>query len=53
MTYRMASDQPRSNRGMVKARKRWRMCRAVLALEERALLSTIVVNNPRRHARRG
>ena len=32
--------------GTAEARKRWRMRPALLALEDRRLLSTIVVNNP-------
>ena len=39
-------DQRRNGRGTVGARKRWRMRPTLMALEDRKLLSTIVVNNP-------
>src|SRR5262249_61873967 len=48
MTYNFASDQRRVGRGTVagRQRRRWRMRPELLALEDRRLLSTIVVNNP-------
>ena len=48
MRSNSASDQRRSGRGTVEGRnrRRWRMRPALLVLEERTLLSTIVVNNP-------
>ncbi len=47
MTYNLASDQRRGRRGTVSGRQRprWRMQPTLLALEDRRLLSTIVVNN--------
>ena len=48
MKYNLTSDPRRSRRGTVEARKRrrWRMQPTLMALEDRRLLSTIVVNNP-------
>jgi hypothetical protein len=46
MIYNRASDQRRSGRGTVEARKRRRMRPTLSALEDRRLLSSIVVNNP-------
>ena len=46
MSYFRASDQRRSGRGTVETRKRRPMQPTLLPLEDRKLLSTIVVNNP-------
>ena len=48
MKFNLASDPRRGRRGTAAARKRrrWRLQPTVLALEDRRLLSTIVVNNP-------
>ena len=46
MSHNEASDQRRGGRGTVEARKRRRMRPTLMALEDRRLLSTIVVNNP-------
>ena len=46
MSHNVARDQRRDGRGTVEARRRRRMRPTLLALEDRRLLSTIVVNNP-------
>jgi fibronectin-binding autotransporter adhesin len=48
MIYKRANDERTSGRGSValRRRQRWLMRPTLLALEQRALLSTIVVNNP-------
>ena len=46
MSRNAARDQRRGGRGTVEGRKRRRMRPTLLALEDRRLLSTIVVNNP-------
>src|SRR5271167_2462736 len=48
MSHHLPGDQPRRGRRAVAGRrlKRWRLRPTLLALEERSLLSTIVVNNP-------
>src|SRR5271169_6111209 len=48
MSHNLASDQRRGWRGTVAGwqRQRWRMRPTLIALEDRRLLSTIVVNNP-------
>ena len=48
MSHNEARDQRRCGRGTVEGRQRqrWRMQPTLLALEDRRLLSTIVVNNP-------
>ena len=46
MSHNLARDQRRGRRGTVEGRKRWRMRPTLMALEDRRLLSTIVVNNP-------
>ena len=46
MSHNSARDQRRGGRGTVEGRKRWRMRPTLMALEDRRLLSTIVVNNP-------
>ena len=46
MIHNRASDQRKSERGTFEARKRRRMQPTLLALEDRKLLSTIIVNNP-------
>ena len=46
MSHNVARDQRRGGRGTVEARRRRRMWPTLLALEDRRLLSTIVVNNP-------
>src|SRR3954468_16768604 len=45
MSPKLVSDRRRGGRGTVETRKRRRMRPTLLALEERSLLSTIVVNN--------
>ena len=52
MSYNRASDQRSSGRGTVEARKRRRMQPTLLALEDRRLLSTFIVNNTTDTARR-
>jgi predicted outer membrane repeat protein len=46
MSHNVARDQRRGGRGTVEARRRRRLRPTLLALEDRRLLSTIVVNNP-------
>src|SRR6516162_6995265 len=46
MSHNRASDQRRSRRSPVEARKRRRMQPALMALEDRKPLSSIIVNNP-------
>ena len=46
MSYTLMGDQRRGGRGTFHGRQRWRMRPTLLELEARALLSTIVVNNP-------
>ena len=46
MSHNSSRDLRRGGRGTVAGRKWWRMRPTVLALEDRSLLSTIVVNNP-------
>ena len=46
MGYNLIGDQRRGGRGTFRGRQRWRIRPALLELEGRALLSTIVVNNP-------
>jgi hypothetical protein len=46
VNYFRVSDQRRSGRRTVKARKRWLMQPTLLVLEDRKLLSSIIVNNP-------
>ena len=48
MSHNLARDQRRGGRGTVagRQRQRWRMRPTLMALEDRRLLSTIVVNNP-------
>ena len=46
MGYNLTGDQRRGGRGTLHGRRRWRLRPALLELEGRALLSTIVVNNP-------
>jgi hypothetical protein len=48
MRSNRVSDPRRGERGTVAGRhgQRWRMRRTLMALEDRRLLSTIVVNNP-------
>ena len=46
MSHILKRDQRRGGRGRFHGRQRWRMRPTFLELEGRALLSTIVVNNP-------
>ncbi len=46
MSHNWIGDQRRGGRGTFHGRQRWRMRPTFLELEGRALLSTIVVNNP-------
>jgi hypothetical protein len=46
MGYNLVGDQRRGGRGTFRGGQRWRIRPALLELEARALLSTIVVNNP-------
>ena len=46
MSHTLMGDQRRGGRGTFHGRQRWRMRPTLLELEGRALLSTIVVNNP-------
>src|SRR6516225_201166 len=46
MRHTLRGDQRRGGRGTFHGRRRWRIRPALLTLEARALLSTIVVNNP-------
>ena len=46
MAYRMPSDQRRSGRGLALARIRREMQPTLLVLEDRRMLSTVVVNSP-------
>src|SRR5271167_1184245 len=46
MSHTLMGDQRRGGRGTFHGRQRWRMRPTLLELEARALLSTIVVNNP-------
>ena len=46
MFHNSARYQRRDGRGTVEARKRWRLQPTLLALEDRKLLSSIIVNNP-------
>ena len=46
MSHNPSKDLRRGGRGTVAGWKWWRMRPTLLALEDRSLLSTIVVNNP-------
>ena len=46
MSHNVMRVERRGGQGTVQRRQRWRMRPTLLALEERSLLSTIVVNNP-------
>jgi hypothetical protein len=53
MSHNLKKDQRRGWRGTDAGGQRRRMRPTVTALEDRRLLSTIVVNNPTGYARRG
>ena len=46
MSHNLMRVERRGGQGTIRRRQRWRMRPTLLALEERSLLSTIVVNNP-------